>query len=158
MAKRRYIVNAAKVRMRLKHYSNTKQGIKPLLFLLTIGKFMVKFCYRAIPYEKQCGRRGLKTSPFFELFIKKQGQYFLCARSVFFVCWIFQTQKQIFLLYFAVLSHYYVIFSHNLVFQFSSVTKKLLKIKIKGAFRHKNPLNEAILYLKTALDVIFPQI
>ena len=132
MAKRRYIVNAAKVRMRLKHYSNTKQGIKPLLFLLTIGKFMVKFCYRAIPYEKQCGRRGLKTSPFFELFIKKQGQYFLCAmsvfypqmlgqykkcaRSVFFVCWIFQTQKQIFLLYFAVLSHYYVKKSQNLAF------------------------------------------
>ena len=65
MAKRRYIVNAAKVRMRLKHYSNTKQGIKPLLFLLTIGKFMVKFFIEAIPYEKIVRQAGLKNLAFF---------------------------------------------------------------------------------------------
>lgn len=64
------------------------------------------------------------ASPFFELFIKKQGQYFLCARSVFFVCWLFQTQKQIFLLYFAVLSHYYVKKSQNLAFYLLSVTNQ----------------------------------
>lgn len=41
-------------------------------------------------------------------------------------------------------------------FELLRKTKKLLKIKIKGAFRHKNPSNEAILYRKPALNVIFP--